>query len=376
MGKSSRWILVAVIVLALAWLACSFTSQKATPTRAPTVGPTQQPTKPQPTVAPTKKPTATKPVAPPASGAQFTNLVFASQVISDSEGFVPVDAGVSFFDISEISAVWDYEGAYDGAAFRRVWTLDGEVVLDRTSPWDGGDEGTYHLSLFVDSGTLDPGNYTLELYFDGKLLASGEFEITAESLPVGKVVYQDDFADDASGWDISEGDDVDKGYEAGQYFITVKETDWLAWATPEPELDLADIVIEVDATFESGPSDNKVEFGPVCRYLDADNFYYFLVRADGYVGIVKMDGDDQIVISSANDKLESSTAVKRGPNVTHHIKAVCVGDSFELYVNGKLVAQAQDSALASGNVGLIVGTYSSGGPARVVFDDFTITEPQ
>jgi hypothetical protein len=43
-------------------------------------------------------------------------------------------------------------------------------------------------------------------------------------------------------------------------------------------------------------------------------------------------------------------------------------------VNGELVADVRDDTFASGDVGLIAGTYEEGG-VEIHFDDFFVHEP-
>ncbi len=362
------WFLMGwmVMMLAVASLACSL-GLKASPTPAPTptaqVAPTARPTQ-----KPTAVPTRLSPTRTPAQTAQasFTNLVFASQVISDSEGLYAVDPAITFFDISEINAVWDYEGTQDGADFRRVWYRDGEVVLDKTDSWDGGESGTYHLAIAVDSGVFAPGLYALELYYAGDLLLSDEFLVLGAPPPSGTILYEDDFADRASGWDIDDNEESTVDYIGGRYVILVKSARWLAWANPLSGLDVQDAIIEVDAKLESGPWDDLAEFGIICRYLDANNFYYFMVRADGLAAIFKVEDDDQTLISAADDQYTPAPAIQTG-TTWNHLRVMCIGDRLELYVNEERVAQAVDATFTGGNVGLIAGTFDEGN-IQVIFE--------
>lgn len=379
-NKSQRVITLVVIVLVLAALACSGSGSKPEPTQPPSptpASPAPPPaTKiPKPTTGPTRTPKAS-PTPAASTEAQFYALEFASEVISDTDGLRTVDPGESFFDISEINAVWEYEGVQDGVDFQRIWSLEGETILDKTTAWNGGDSGVYHLSLQVDSGTLDPGLYSLELYYDGNLMLSGEFEIRSGPPPLGVTLYEDDFEDDASGWDIDDSDNATVGYQDGQYAITVKMPEWLAWANPNADLDLENVMIEVETTLDRGPKDDvgMVEFGIICRYVNSNNFYYFVIRADGQAAIFKVENDEQVMLSSDDEDYTPSPAIRQGL-VSNRVRAMCTGSTLELYVNDEQVAAAEDSALVSGDVGLIVGTFDEGN-VKVLFDNLTVIEPQ
>lgn len=378
-------IMLAVMVLALAALACGGGGPSSpTSAPAPTVAgqPTKAPPTPKPPEAtrppqPTKPPQSTRPTLTPdpSRPVEFLNLEFASQVISDTAGLRLVDPGNQFFDTSEIHAIWEYRGTQDGVDFQRVWKLDGETVVDKTEPWNSGRRGKNHLYLRTeDASPLDAGLYTLELYYDGSLVLSGDFEILEGPPPLGNVVYEDDYADDTSGWDVADTEKSAAGYENGQYVLTVKTPKWLAWANPNIGLDLGDIAIDVDARLDSGPKDNQAIYGLLCRYVDAKNFYYFVIRADGYAAIYKVADGQRTMLSSPDNEYAPALPVRKG-KMTNHLRAMCMGSLLELYVNQKQVVAAEDSDFASGDVGVVVGALDEGG-VKVIFDDFVVTEPQ
>jgi hypothetical protein len=219
---------------------------------------------------------------------------------------------------------------------------------------------------------LDPGQYSLDLYLDGKLLASGKFEIGSSSSWGVETLYQDDFDDASTGWNTYDTENAAAKYANGKFAILVKSAKWLAWTSPDDELDLKDVAIQVDATSVSGPGTQ--EYGVLCRYQDTKNFYFFVVTANGYARIVQVVAGTQTTISAPDKKLTPSEAVLQGDGETNYLEAVCQGDSLELYVNGELAAAATDSAIASGSVGLIVGTYDKGN-ARVDFDTLVVQKP-
>ncbi len=190
----------------------------------------------------------------------------------------------------------------------------------------------------------------------------------------GQALYLDDFSNPDSGWDVYDEENAAVGYEGDKYFIAIKRNNWLAWANAEPALDLENVIIEVEAVLEQGPADDKAEFGVICRYQDSKNYNYFSVRVDGYAAIIRMNEGDQVVISSADKKYQSAAAIKSG-QAANHIRASCIGDKLELYINGELAAQAQDDApLPSGDVGLIAGAYDEAN-VRFTFDNMLVSVP-
>jgi hypothetical protein len=66
-------------------------------------------------------------------------------------------------------------------------------------------------------------------------------------------------------------------------------------------------------------------------------------------------------------------AIRQG-EATNHIRADCVGSSLTLHVNGAELAEVQDDTLASGDVGLLAGTFDQPG-TELLFDDFVVKRP-
>jgi len=59
---------------------------------------------------------------------------------------------------------------------------------------------------------------------------------------------------------------------------------------------------------------------------------------------------------------------------TNHLRADCIGSTLTLYVNDQMVAVATDSSLASGDVGLVGGTFDI--PSSTFeFDNFVVYQP-
>lgn len=192
---------------------------------------------------------------------------------------------------------------------------------------------------------------------------------SAFSIPVepGSVLFQDDFSRSTSGWDRyrEEAYLTDYFEEGYRIFVRTPETD--SWANPG--LDLEDVQIEVDATKLAGPDDNI--FGVLCRYQDSKNFYYFLISSDGFAGIgIYKDGRRQLL---TGDNLLPSLNIAKG-EATNHIRADCDGYHLRLLVNGSLVYEAQAAEWSRGDVGLIAGTYRTGG-TDIFFDNFSVILP-
>ena len=58
----------------------------------------------------------------------------------------------------------------------------------------------------------------------------------------------------------------------------------------------------------------------------------------------------------------------------NHLRADCIGDSLVFYVNYQLIAGASDAELATGDVGLLAGSFTQPG-VDVLFDHFVVMQP-
>ena len=180
----------------------------------------------------------------------------------------------------------------------------------------------------------------------------------------GSVLFQDDFARSSSGWDQRHTPGSSTEYVDGRYRIAVFRPNTDAWGNPG--IHVADVRIEVDVHKMDGPDDNL--FGVICRYQDAGNFYFLVTSTDGFSGIGQyINGQRQLL--SGDAMLPIPGIVAGLPD--HHLRAVCDGSQLALYVDSILASQAPASDWASGDVGLMSGTYREPG-TDIAFDNFSV----
>jgi hypothetical protein len=154
----------------------------------------------------------------------------------------------------------------------------------------------------------------------------------------------------------------------GQYRIWLNYPHTTIWANPG--LQFTNTRIETDAFKAAGPDNNQ--FGIICRYEDADNFYFFLISSDGYYGIGKSQNGQQVLLTGQG-KMTFSAKIAKG-RAANHLRADCVGPNLALFVNGQHLATVADPAFSRGDVGLIVGTFDEPG-ADIRFDNFAVYAP-
>ncbi|HCK64950.1 MAG TPA: hypothetical protein DHW49_01675 [Anaerolineae bacterium] len=187
-----------------------------------------------------------------------------------------------------------------------------------------------------------------------------------QSLPSGSVLFQDDFASATTGWDrmlVSEGV---MDYDGGGYRIMVNALQTNFWSTPSKNF--TDVRMEVDTGKLAGPDENRI--GLLCRFNGKD-YYFFIITSDGFYG-VGLFKDGQAVLLGQSEMLSSSN-INKGLAI-NHLRGDCIGNTLTFYINGFQIAQAQDSNLTSGDVGVIAGTFATPG-VDIIFDNFVVLAP-
>jgi hypothetical protein len=183
--------------------------------------------------------------------------------------------------------------------------------------------------------------------------------------PSGTVLFQDDFDSPATGWNRFANDGGIVDYYEGSFRILVRLPGMNFWSTPEQ--DFRDVRVETDVLKVGGPDENRM--GLMCRYQHG-NYYFFIISDDGYYGIGKfMDG--QTTLLGKTDMQPSGTIL---PGLVNHLRADCIGDTLTFYVNFTEIASVQDADLASGDVGVLAGSFLLAG-VDVVFDHFVVMQP-
>jgi hypothetical protein len=178
----------------------------------------------------------------------------------------------------------------------------------------------------------------------------------------------DDFSNSNSGWDISSGTEGSVGYENGEYVIQVDEVDYTLWANPGQKFEAVLAGVKAQSTENSPVAD----MGVICRYQDVNNFIYGEITSDGYYGISQVkDGD--LSILTGGGKLQPSDVIRQDAQA-NQIQFLCAGNRFMLIVNDQFIDEIEAEPPASGDVGLIAGTFDKAG-ARVRFDDFSAALP-
>ncbi len=184
------------------------------------------------------------------------------------------------------------------------------------------------------------------------------------------IIFSDDFgsqqASEGKGWSFESGDNVDWSWSANALNATVHKKNWIGWNSPSGDYD--DFGAE---TVAQPTSSGYAEYGIIFRISgssDTRSYYIFGVTSEGnYFLQKKVNGQwaDKDPVSAA-----VSQYIKPG-QVKNKLAVRAQGSQISLYINGFLVKTVNDDSMASGGMGVFVGT-SDNDLADVTFDRLTI----
>ena len=185
----------------------------------------------------------------------------------------------------------------------------------------------------------------------------------------GDVIFSDDFSKNDSNWKTwnKPGKSAVSYYKGGLMMII-----------NQPNVDIIttnkiiypDVIIQTHARKQFGTNDNV--YGLVCRFLDNNNYYGFLMSSDGYYGVLKVIDGYYHLLSSEN--MEFSNVIFKDKEI-NTITAKCEGQTLSLVLNGSELSVVKDDDLKTGKTGLIAGLFESEEELAVLFDDFVIAVP-
>ena len=181
-------------------------------------------------------------------------------------------------------------------------------------------------------------------------------------------VLEDDFSNSNSGWGTGTDSDSAIEYEDGSLLMETFVGSLIVWSNPD-EKDYNNVHVEI--TVHNEAIDDAVSFGVICHEQPGDaRFHYLAIGPDGYYVIGRSEGDEDVLLTNEGEWVQSGMIELSAD--TYRVGADCGEDRLALYVNGKEIDSAEDTAFGDGGVGLFL--WSADGPSGVIrFDDFVMT---
>lgn len=184
-----------------------------------------------------------------------------------------------------------------------------------------------------------------------------------------RVLLQDDFSDDNSGWGTGTDSQSSVEYVNGGLQMTSFKDNFFTWSNPDTN-DYQDVHMEV--TVENNSGGIRTGFGILCdQQVVGSSYYYFVVTSDGQYAIAEASLTKDDVFLTNNDDWADSSLIPQNAD-TYRIGADCGNGALTLYVNGNQIDSVTDDTYTKGNVGVFLwaGDTISGG---VTYDDFVMT---
>ncbi|HSN93500.1 MAG TPA: hypothetical protein VLR89_00400 [Anaerolineaceae bacterium] len=177
---------------------------------------------------------------------------------------------------------------------------------------------------------------------------------TPRPTPNDGSLLHEDFSYELSGWDRNTSSSSTADYADGQYRIFVATPNQEIWANPGKWFPDG-IKIDVDVKYGKGPTHS--DYGVICGYVDANNYFALTIGPDGWVEIFKrLNGERSTLYSEARN-----LNIREKGN---HLTAICGAQTLTLLVNKTQIAQVSDPYLSGGDIGLISGSFED---AKVEF---------
>jgi serine protease Do len=134
----------------------------------------------------------------PSGESRFYDLVFAPGVTDNDQ---PTSIATQLpSGATDIYAFWEYAGMADGMGWEARWYYEGELLEEAgwaPGPWQGGQTGSWWVSIYDTAGLLD-GTYRVELYVEDALLLEGAISVggAASGPTITGLIFSDGVTDD------------------------------------------------------------------------------------------------------------------------------------------------------------------------------------
>jgi serine/threonine protein kinase len=173
--------------------------------------------------------------------------------------------------------------------------------------------------------------------------------------PADKVIFHDAMSKSSSRWAQGARSYFnDGGFEINGAWLVFAPTDTLSNGT-----------VSVRLRQVGGVNDQF--YGLVIRAQNNESYYVFGLSESQQWSFQRVaNGNHTMIVAPTTD-----THIKRGPNASNTMSVRMTGSRFVFFANGVQIGQADDSAYASGALGIV----NIVGRLQVIYNDFTVAVP-
>jgi serine/threonine-protein kinase len=162
------------------------------------------------------------------------------------------------------------------------------------------------------------------------------------------VLYQDEFANPASGWPVVSASNSNLGYHP-QSFYHLELTSQNDTLIASRELGFANYLAETEALVDhTGTEGGVFHYGLVVRRTGAD-YYAFTIAplSKTWMAVMSSAGRATVLAEGSEDSIQAGKGVNR-------LQVEANGPNFAFMINGRPVAQFTDATFGAGEVGFIL----------------------
>lgn len=177
----------------------------------------------------------------------------------------------------------------------------------------------------------------------------------------GELLYATGFDGGADDWEQTIRRDKSQEVLNGRMRLTVETAQNGVFSAAGPYF--SDFDVTVDATTLDGPLDNG--FGVIFRQLNDGTYYIFLISADGFYRVKRLDNN----VSKVLHNWHTSSLINTGVGATNQLRVIGIGDRFRFFINGEPVELCIPDNPDDTSTPLADGTCQDGQWRETLVDD-------
>ena len=192
-----------------------------------------------------------------------------------------------------------------------------------------------------------------------------ETPVRATPTPEFKVLFEDDFEDESSGWEIRDEEGEHLYYSDGKYHVGGSGGGYLSGSNAGLE-EIDDFSLEVDISHHP---DYEVTSGIMFRYQDDDNFYILWQFYNGAYGLARaLDGEITVIGGPSTADFIHKGAEENQLTLNVH------NDEIAVFINDELVVYTRDDSFQDGAIKLYSQSHNKGELHEASFDNLIVTQ--